>query len=71
VFDMSAVPDTPPAVVISHETTPATRDLTGQGVLSIREQFARAWAPGSLDPKRRPPECCITPPPMEPNVHRG
>jgi hypothetical protein len=65
VFDMPAGPDTPPAIVISHETTPATRDMTGE-VLSIREQFAAALTPGSLDPHREPPECCITPPPHEP-----
>ena len=63
---MSAVPDAPPAVVISHETTPATRDLTGQP-LSIREQFAQALTPGSLDPRFKSPECCITPPPVVPD----
>jgi hypothetical protein len=66
VFDMPPVADTPPAVVISHETTPVMRDSTGQ-TPSIQEQFARALTPGSLDPRLKPPECCITPPPVVPD----
>jgi hypothetical protein len=65
LFDMSAVPDAPPAVVISHETNPATRDSNGQP-RSIREQFATALTPGSIDIHIPPPGCCITPPAVAP-----
>ena len=65
MFDVPTAADSPPAIVISHETAPVMRDSTGE-TLSIREQFARALTPGSLDPRLRPPECCITPPPVVP-----